>query len=220
MEKCPPQIRVRNLQRKIPVNVAALQNLAAKAVGRCLQLHTRRRTELSKLREIFVWLISDRRMSRLHRQFLGEEGPTDVLTFQHGEIFISVEIAKRNAGIFATSLIRELQLYVIHGLLHLHEFDDLNSSAARKMKCAEKILGDCSALPDGRRRFELRPAYASLCPEPRAGGMENASADQQQQRGSTDERADGHRNDSGSHDRKETGSKLDLPWQVVVQMTR
>lgn len=148
MEKCPPQIRVRNLQRKIPVNVAALQNLAAKAVGRCLQLHTRRRTELSKLREIFVWLISDRRMSRLHRQFLGEEGPTDVLTFQHGEIFISVEIAKRNAGIFATSLIRELQLYVVHGLLHLHEFDDRTPAEARKMKRAQKkILGDCSGAP-------------------------------------------------------------------------
>jgi probable rRNA maturation factor len=148
MEKCPPQIRVRNLQRKIPVNVAALQNLAAKAVGRCLQLHTRRRTELSKLREIFVWLISDRRMSRLHRQFLGEEGPTDVLTFQHGEIFISVEFAKRNAGIFATSLIRELQLYVVHGLLHLHEFDDRTPAEARKMRRAqEKILGDCSGAP-------------------------------------------------------------------------
>ena len=45
--------------------------------------------------EIFVWLISDRRMAHLHRKFLGLSGPTDVLTFQHGEIFISVETARR-----------------------------------------------------------------------------------------------------------------------------
>jgi len=141
----PPVIKVRNLQRKIPVNVTALQNLAAKAVRRCLQLHKRRRTELSKLHEVFVWLISDRRMSWLHRKFLGEEGTTDVLTFQHGEIFISVETAKRNARVFATSLIRELELYIVHGLLHLHEFDDRTPAEARKMKRAhKKILGDCS----------------------------------------------------------------------------
>jgi probable rRNA maturation factor len=140
----PPVITVRNLQRKIPLNVTALQNLAARAVHHCLQLHKRRRTELSKLHEVFVWLISDRRMSQLHRQFLEEAGITDVLTFQHGEIFISVETAKRNAHIFATSLIRELQLYIVHGLLHLHEFDDRTPAEARKMKrTQEKILGDC-----------------------------------------------------------------------------
>ena len=100
---------------------------------------------MSKLHEVFVWLISDRRMSWLHRKFLGEEETTDVLTFQHGEIFISVETAKRNARIFATSLIRELELYIVHGLLHLHEFDDRTPPEARKMKRAqEKILGDCS----------------------------------------------------------------------------
>lgn len=145
MQKCSPQIRVRNLQRKVRVNVTTLQNLAANAVCRCLQLHKRKQTELGKLHGVFVWLISDRRMSRLHRQFLGEQGTTDVLTFQHGEIFISVETAKRNARIFATSLIRELQLYIVHGLLHLHEFDDRTPAKARKMKQAqENILADYS----------------------------------------------------------------------------
>jgi len=82
-----PRISVRNLQRKIPVNVAELQKFALKVIPRCLQFRSRKRTDLTKLREISVWLISDRRMSRLHRQFLGQKGPTDVLTFQHGENF-------------------------------------------------------------------------------------------------------------------------------------
>jgi probable rRNA maturation factor len=91
--------------------------------------------------EIFVWLVSDRRMARLHRQFLDQTGPTDVLTFQHGEIFISVETAKRHAPVFGNSLMRELQLYIVHGLLHLHGFDDRTQSGARRMKrMQEKIL--------------------------------------------------------------------------------
>ena len=94
---------------------------------------------------IFVWLISDRRMSRLHREFLGKSGPTDVLTFQHGEIFISVATAKRHARAFGNSLTRELQLYIVHGLLHLNGFDDRTQSDARGMeKMQAEILTDCS----------------------------------------------------------------------------
>src|SRR6266404_9869751 len=145
MEKCPPQISVRNLQRRTSVNAAGLEKFAAKAVRCCLERHKRKETELSRLRNVFVWIISDRRMSRLHRQFLGQKGPTDVLTFQHGEIFISVETAKRHARAFGNSLLRELQLYVVHGLLHLHRFDDQTPGKAHKMKAAQsKILRACS----------------------------------------------------------------------------
>ena len=140
-----PKVSVRNLQRTISVNAAGLEKFAAKAVRHCLQVRKRKQTDLSKLPRIFVWLISDRRMSQLHRQFLGETGPTDVLTFQHGEIFISVETAKRYARVFGNSLMRELQLYIVHGLLHLHGFDDRTQADARKMQTAqEKILRYCS----------------------------------------------------------------------------
>ena len=136
-----PQISIRNLQRKIPVNVAVLQRVATKAVRHCLQVRRRKRTDFSKLPNIFVWLISDRRMSSLHRQFLGQTHSTDVLTFQHGEIFICVEMAKRHARMFGNPLVRELQLYIVHGLLHLHGFDDRTPSGARRMKrMQEKIL--------------------------------------------------------------------------------
>src|ERR1700692_2039892 len=140
-----PEISVRNLQRTISVNAVGLEKFAAKAVRHCLQSRKRKQTDLSKLPRIFVWLIPDRRMSQLHCKFLGQTGPTDVLTFQHGEIFISVETAKRHAHIFGNSLMRELQLYIVHGLLHLHGFDDRTPAEARKMRrTQEKILRDCS----------------------------------------------------------------------------
>jgi probable rRNA maturation factor len=139
-----PEIIVRNLQRKISVNVAELEKFAGNAVQHSLQLQQRKRTDLRKLREVFVWLISDRRMALLHRKFLGHSGPTDVLTFQHGEIFISVDTARRHAGAFGNSLVRELKLYIVHGLLHLHGFDDQTRRNVRKMNVAqEKILRIC-----------------------------------------------------------------------------
>jgi probable rRNA maturation factor len=140
-----PEVTVRNLQRKISVKVAELDKFAGIAVQHSLQLQKGKQTDLRKSGEVSVWLISDRRMALLHRKFLGQSGPTDVLTFQHGEIFISVETAQRHARAFGNSLLRELKLYIVHGLLHLHRFDDQTPSKAHKMKAAqEKILRACS----------------------------------------------------------------------------
>jgi probable rRNA maturation factor len=141
MRRPLPYISVRNLQRKIRVNAGELETFAAAAVQGCLQLRKTKRSDLRKLPDVFFWLISDRRMALLHRKFLGQSGPTDVLTFQHGEIFISVETARRHARAFGNSLMRELELYIIHGLLHLHGFDDQTPGEARKIKrMQEKIL--------------------------------------------------------------------------------
>jgi len=140
-----PDTSVRNLQQKVSVNVAELQNFAVKALRRCLQLRKRKPTDLEKLHGVLVWLISDRRMAQLHRKFMHRTGPTDVLTFQHGEIFISIETAKEHARAFGNPLTSELHLYIVHGILHLHGFDDHTRTGARKMnKMQEKILRDCS----------------------------------------------------------------------------
>jgi probable rRNA maturation factor len=136
-----PEATVHNLQRKISVNVAELEKFAGNAVQHSLQLQKGKQTDLRKSGEVSVWLLSDRRMAFLHRKFLGQSGPTDVLTFQHGEIFISVDTARRHARAFGNSLLQELKLYIVHGLLHLHGFDDRTPAEVRKMKKAqEKIL--------------------------------------------------------------------------------
>ena len=136
-----PQVIVRNLQRTVPIDVADLENFAAKALQLCLQLRKSGPTDLTKLREVAVLFVSDERMALLHRRFLKQSGPTDVITFQHGEIFISAETARRHARTFGNSLGREVRLYIVHGLLHLHGFDDRSEADARKMNTAqEKIL--------------------------------------------------------------------------------
>jgi probable rRNA maturation factor len=135
------EIKVRNLQRIVPIDAVALEKFAGKALPLCLALRSSKVTELMKLREIFVLIVSDRRISALHRQFLNQSGPTDVITFSHGEIFISAETAQRHTRQFRNSLAREIELYIVHGLLHLHGFDDETKVDARKMaRTQERIL--------------------------------------------------------------------------------
>lgn len=130
-----------NRQGGTVVDLPVLQSAAEDILKHVLQLPGKENTPLTRLSAISMVLVSDRRMAGLHRRFLLRHGPTDVITFDHGEIVISVETAKRNARRFGSSLDRELRLYFIHGLLHLHGFDDTAPGPARNMaQVQERIL--------------------------------------------------------------------------------
>jgi probable rRNA maturation factor len=135
-----PRMFVHNLQRMLRIDLPELQKSAERILELVLRIRTGKLTQLRRLDEISVLLISDRRMARLHRQFLGQSGPTDVLTFQHGEIFISVETARCHSRRFGNSLAEELRLYVAHGLLHLHGFSDRGRGEARKMELVQQRI--------------------------------------------------------------------------------
>jgi probable rRNA maturation factor len=83
--------------------------------------------------EVTIVFVSDARIARLHRDFMSIEGPTDVITFQHGEIFISVETAERQAIGLGNTFDYELRVYIIHGLLHLAGYDDLTEPGSEVM---------------------------------------------------------------------------------------
>jgi probable rRNA maturation factor len=138
-----PTITVLNRQRKLPVKLAALHDFAEGAFQECLKLRSPKPAVLTSLTELSVVLISDRRMAELHRRFLQEPGPTDVITFQHGEIFVSTETARRQARRFGTTPDHEMRLYIAHGLLHLHGFDDKEARSSAKMeRVQEKLVAE------------------------------------------------------------------------------
>jgi|SRR3954451_1916802 probable rRNA maturation factor len=133
----PVNLEVLNRQRRVRVDVCSLQDFAEGALRECL----RTRGGLSRLREITVVLISDRKISELHSRFMNIAAPTDVITFQHGEIFISTETARRQARQVGATTLGEIRLYIVHGLLHLHGFDDKTPAAARRMaRMQERIV--------------------------------------------------------------------------------
>jgi rRNA maturation RNase YbeY len=102
------------------------------------------------LRELSIALVGDRKMSRLHQQFLQVSGTTDVLTFpletdRHGRpisgaIAVCVSEARRQATRRKIALRNELLLYALHGLLHLCGFDDRTDADFRKMHHMEDKL--------------------------------------------------------------------------------
>jgi probable rRNA maturation factor len=135
-----PTITVHNRQRTIRVPLVALQEFAVRALRECLKVPRRKRRGLANFAELSVLLVSNRRMAELHRRFLHLPGPTDVITFQHGEIFVSVETARSHAQRFGNSFEDELRLYIAHGLLHLHGLDDKTPADAAQMELVQEKL--------------------------------------------------------------------------------
>jgi probable rRNA maturation factor len=153
-----PSLEVVNRQRKKRVDPVRFRAFAVAAMEKVAQTVTATLPE-----EIIVVFVSDARMEGIHREFMAVDGPTDVITFQHGEIIISVETAERQAKRFSTSFSRELRLYFVHGLLHLAGMDDLTEDGFTKMAAAqEQIVGE---LNSGFRIQE--PGALALRKEPR-----------------------------------------------------
>lgn len=135
-----------NRQRAIPVDLASLEAFASRAVTQCLKLRLGS-NPLSTLPEVSVVLVSDRRIAEIHRRFMNDPAATDVITFQHGEIFVSTETAKRQARQFRTTFEHELRLYLVHGLLHLAGFDDKTPAASAEMKRLQERIVASASLP-------------------------------------------------------------------------
>lgn len=80
---------------------------------------------------VFDCLIADDvELQRLNLAFLGNDYPTDVLSFPVenalGEIAISVERATAQAFAFGHTPIDEIRILMLHGLLHLSGMDHEN----------------------------------------------------------------------------------------------
>ena len=103
---------------------------------------------LGDLEEVEVSLVDDAAIAAVHEEFMNDSTPTDVITFHHGEIVISVETAIRYAEEQGHPAEREALLYVIHGLLHLNGHDDLSEPAREIMhQTQERLLAMVWPLP-------------------------------------------------------------------------
>jgi len=100
------------------------------------------RGTLADLPLVEVTFVGDDEISRVHEEFMDISGPTDVITFDHGEIVISVDHAGVQGAEHGVSLDRELALYLVHGLLHLYGYDDKSPEDAAVMSALQKALLD------------------------------------------------------------------------------
>jgi probable rRNA maturation factor len=99
--------------------------------------------------EVTVALVDDARLQGLHRQFMGIDEPTDIMTFpatadnsgvQGGELVISVDHARTQAGAWGHTPSDEVRFLVVHGVLHLLGWRDEIDDDRQRMLERQQVL--------------------------------------------------------------------------------
>lgn len=97
--------------------------------------------ELGDLTYVFC---DDDYLHKLNLQFLNHDTLTDIISFDnslgkqiHGEIYISVERVKENAGTYQVAFLEELHRVIIHGVLHFCGYKDKTKKEQETMSCKE-----------------------------------------------------------------------------------
>ncbi|MBQ7892159.1 MAG: rRNA maturation RNase YbeY [Erysipelotrichaceae bacterium] len=107
-----------------------------------------------------VIFIDDEEIHAMNREYRGVDRPTDVITFalqdemselesmyeeieqELGDIFISVDTAKRQAEEYGHSLRREVCFLFTHGLLHLLGYDHMTEEDEKVMFALQDMILD------------------------------------------------------------------------------
>lgn len=95
-----------------------------------------------------ISIINSKELRTINKKYLKHDYETDVITFNYskkikiidGEILISFEEAKCNARKFRITYEKELCRLVIHGMLHLLNFGDIDRKSKKIMKHEENKL--------------------------------------------------------------------------------
>jgi len=101
-------------------------------------------SESKKIGEISFVFASDEYLLRLNRRYLNHDYYTDILTFDYsegdvisGDIFISVDRVRENAGLFNVEVEKEFLRVMVHGLLHLFGYSDAEEGEKMIMRAKE-----------------------------------------------------------------------------------
>jgi probable rRNA maturation factor len=137
----PPGPRVLISDRQeLPVDAAGLAEVAREAL----------RGEGLGRAELSLSFVDDDEIARLHERYLGDPGPTDVLSFPLGDVdedgvrivgdvVVAPSVAARNNPADPAG---ELRLLVVHGVLHLLGYDhEGDGDRARMWERQERYSG-------------------------------------------------------------------------------
>ncbi len=120
--------------------LTAFEDIACDAVRIALENAAIDDCPLSHLATLEVALVDDTTSDQVHRDFMDIEGPTDVITFHHGEIVICAEVAQRQATEYNEPLPREILRYFVHGLLHLAGHEDMDPDSRAVMEPLQEMM--------------------------------------------------------------------------------
>jgi len=141
------QVSVTSHREREPLAFAAFEELA---------LYVLRMEEAPEETELSIALVDPPEMARLNKQYRDVDAPTDVLSFgvttlvrrrsgepiTLGDVVIAPEIAEAHAAELGTTVESELNLLLVHGILHLLGYDHESDEDAQVMQERERVLLD------------------------------------------------------------------------------
>ena len=110
--------------------------------------------------EVSIAFVTDEAIAELNERYRRKSGPTDVLSFPCdsptddleaalgaqaptlalGDVVIAPDVAERQSAEYGTSFADEIELLLVHGLLHLCDYDHIAPDEAERMEAREKTL--------------------------------------------------------------------------------
>ena len=133
------------------VAIEKISNLAAFTIAK-MKLHPQT--------DLYIIFVDRDSIAELNKRWMGEEGPTDVLSFPMdelrpgdnsenaadsllGDIVICPHVALEQASLANKPVIAEIDLLLVHGLLHLLGFDHADEIEHKEMfDLQQKILDE------------------------------------------------------------------------------
>ena len=130
--------------RKTPVPDSVTEERIADLVNYCLA-----EEQATGPWQVAIAFVDEQEISILHEQFMGDPSPTDIITFPYddpdfsgGDIAICVTVAADNAHEHGNSLSKELGFLVLHGTLHLLDYDDRSDADRSAMLKRQQVILD------------------------------------------------------------------------------
>jgi probable rRNA maturation factor len=112
------------------------------------------REEAPAYAELSIAIVDLAEMTELNSKYRGKEGPTDVLSFECddlcaaepdepltlGDVVIAPQVAEVQAEEYGHTVEQELNLLLVHGVLHLLGYDHEEDADASVMQARERAL--------------------------------------------------------------------------------
>jgi probable rRNA maturation factor len=112
-----------------------------------------------------IAVVDSAKMAELNRRYLRHAGATDVLSFDLSEtpkiglsvqLIVCGDVAAAEAGSRGLTPVRELLLYVVHGLLHLMGYEDESIRGSVRMQARQEELLEQFLNRPGRKENSRR----------------------------------------------------------------
>ncbi len=136
---------IRNSSHSRAIAPRALERLARRVVSCVLN------GERVRAAEAGIWFVDTPTIRALNRRHRGTDRPTDVIAFGLsdarerrkpgvllGDVVIALPVARRQALEWGHPIAAEIALLLIHGVLHLLDYDHATPRDARRMKAKER----------------------------------------------------------------------------------